>query len=101
MEWPDDAPFYNFNEFSILSNAEPQFGVYGVFTADRQPLLIDAGEVMNDLIRIAQAADRDLNSRGAALFSFIVAPYEESMRLCAQLRAALLGEGKRRKQQAG
>ncbi len=97
MRWPDVAPFYNFNEFSILLNAKAEFGVYGVFTAEQQPLLIDAGEVMNDLIRLAESGERALGG-SPALFSYVLAPYEESMRLKAELMAELLPSREKRRE---
>ncbi len=88
MPWPVDAPFFNFNSFSILLNAKPQWGVYGLFTADHEAMLIDAGEVMTDLLRLAESGDRAL--RQAALFRYVLAGSEESLRLKAGLIAELL-----------
>ncbi len=90
MPWPETAPLYNFNEFSIMLNAKPQFGVYAVFNADHKPLLIDAGEIMIDLLRLCEGADQEFRRAGPAYFSFILMPSEESLRLKRQLMDELM-----------
>jgi hypothetical protein len=89
MPWPADAEFYNFNEFSILLNAAPQYGVYAVFDAERNALLVDAGEVMVDLVRIVESGDPQLGELNPVFFSFVPARFTEAHRLKGQLVAEL------------
>jgi hypothetical protein len=86
MAWPIDAPFYNFNEFSIMVNAAAESGVYALFDANRQVLLVEAGEVQFDLLRLAEAPDPYLETN-PVFFSFVLAPCEE----CEDLKRELLG----------
>jgi len=90
MPWPEDAPFYNFNEFSILLNAKSQYGVYAIFHGTSEPLLIGAGDTMNDLLRLAEDGDRQSWRAEPVLFSYILAPMEEATALKRQLTAELL-----------
>jgi hypothetical protein len=87
MPWPANARFYNFNEFSILLNAAPQYGVYAVFDAKQNPLLVDAGEVMVDLVRILEAKDPQLRKLNPALFSFVLADFAEAHEIKRRLVA--------------
>jgi hypothetical protein len=90
MPWPANADFYDFNEFSILLNAAPQYGVYAVFDAKRNVLLVDTGEVMADLVRIVESTHPQLQALRPAYFSFVpagfTAAHEVKRHLVAELK---------------
>jgi len=97
MPWPTDAIFYNFNEFSIVLNAKPEYGVYALFDAERRPILIDCGTIMQDLMRLAEGAEREFKDSPPVSFSYVVAPMEEALALkktlVAELTAKKLAKG--------
>ncbi|MFB3916762.1 MAG: hypothetical protein ACE14M_08535 [Terriglobales bacterium] len=81
MPWPSDLPLYNFNEFSILLNARPEYGVYALIDASGQPILIDAGSILTDLRRLRERDEREFGDRPPVSFSYMVAPMEEAIAL--------------------
>jgi hypothetical protein len=85
MPWPVDAPLYNFNEFSIMLNAEPQFGVYALFNAEKQLVLMDAGAVQLDLMRLAEASGRFVHLASPIYFSYVLTPCEKCMEVKERL----------------
>jgi len=87
MAWPQDAPLYNFNEFSVVLNAEPEFGVYALFDAEKRLLFIDAGDVQLDLMRLAEGAHRALRNIRPAYFSFVLEPCEDCIAVRDRLRS--------------
>jgi hypothetical protein len=89
MPWPTSAEFYNFNEFSILLNALPQYGVYGIFDKERNPLLVGAGEVRIDLLRVIECEDSQLLGLRPTLFSYVPANAADAEELKRKLIAEL------------
>jgi hypothetical protein len=89
MPWPANADFYNFNEFSILLNAAPQYGVYAIFNWKKDALLVGAGEVLADLVRIVESTDEQLCGLNPEFFSFVQAEFTEANKLKRQLVAEL------------
>ncbi len=92
MPWPTEAPVYNFNYFSIMLNAAPEYGIYAVFNAQHELILVGCGEVMQDLTRLCRCGGREFMRAQPALFSFMRAPVEMANRLKEQLRRELLPE---------
>lgn len=88
MAWPQNAPLFNFNEFSVMLNAVPQFGVYALFDRQNRLIFIDAGDVQLDLLRLSEGGHRALLHAQPACFSFVLAPCEE----CIDLRDLLLAD---------
>lgn len=89
MPWPSDLPRYNFNEFSVLLNARLEYGVYALFDAQGEPILIEAGSILSDLRRLREREERDFGDRPPVFFSYMVAPIEEAAALKNQLLAEL------------
>jgi hypothetical protein len=89
MSWPPGTHFYNFNKFSISLNAPPQYGVYAIFDSKRKALLVDAGDVMVDLVRLVYSEDPQLFELQPTHFSFVLVDFAEARKMRRQLIAEL------------